>query len=270
MRNFLKRNKMTIICIFSLFVIIFSYICRVSAYTYESLDFKYGKVKTKTSLNIRCGPGTNYNKVGKLRDGDYLDIFAKMGDWYIVQTNDNIIGTVSCKYIEPIYNEDEVNQFKQLNSIQNTKDENSTQTSTNIDGNGEYIDNLELTQEENEFLKLINSNRKNNGLEELRIDNAIQNVARLKAQDLERNDYFSHQSPSYGNISEMLTSFGVKYNLAQENIAGNQTLSGAIEAWMNSDNHKSNILNKDFNYTGVAVIESQTYGKIFVEVFVKK
>ena len=252
MKNFLIRKKFTIISFFILTILFFSYIYRTSAYTYEDLDFKYGKVKTKTSLNVRCGPGTNYERVDKLNDGEYVNVFAKIGEWYIIQTDDNVIGTVSSKYIIPIYNEEEIIQ---------------TSTTTN---NNEYVDNLELTGEEIEFLNLINANRKNYGLEELKIDNTIQNVARLKAQDLERNDYFSHQSPSYGNINDMLTSFGVSYIIAQENIAGNQNLSGAVEAWMNSESHKSNILNNDFKYTGVAIVESKTYGKIFVEVFVKK
>ena len=68
----------------------------------------------------------------------------------------------------------------------------------------------------------------------------------------------------------MLNSFGVAYTSVEENIAGNQNLSGAVDAWMNSENHKLNILDGEFNYTGIAVAESSTYGKIFVEVFVKK
>ena len=172
-------------------------------------------------------------------------------------------------YIEPIYDENEaLNYYEEINK---DSDLNINDSNINaLEDNGEYIENLELTEEEKEFLNLINSNRKDNGLNELKIDNAIQNVARLKAQDLERNDYFSHKSPSYGDINEMLVSFGVKCSIAQENIAGNQNLSGAVEAWMNSDSHKSNILNEEFNYTGVAIVESSTYGKIFVEVFVKK
>lgn len=268
MKDFFKRNKITIISFCILSIIFFSYLYRASAYTYETLDFKYGKVKTKTSLNIRCGPGTNYDRVGKLKDGEYIDVFAKVGDWYIIQTNKDVVGAVSSKYIEPVFDENEVNQYKQ--NIDNVKTDDSIQTSSTADDNGEYIDNLELTIEEREFLDLINSNRKNVGLEELKIDNTIQNVARLKAQDLERNEYFSHQSPTYGNINDMLISFGVSYTSAQENIAGNQNLAGAVEAWMNSESHKSNILNGDFNYTGVAIVESATYGKIFVEVFVKK
>lgn len=268
MMDFLKRNKITIISFCILMIIIFSYVCRVSAYTYETLDFKYGKTKTKTTLNIRCGPGMNYERVGKLKDGEYVNVFAKVGEWYIVQTRDNVVGAVSSKFIEPVLDENEV--LNSMNKVEDVKLEESAQTSASSVSNGEYIDNLELTLEEREFLNLINSNRKNNGLEELKIDNAVQNVARLKAQDLERNEYFSHQSPSYGNINDMLTSFGVKYSQAQENIAGNQNLAGAVEAWMNSDSHKSNILNNNFNYTGIAIVDSKTYGKIFVEVFVKK
>lgn len=270
MKDFLKKNKF-IILIFSLLIIfIFSYFYRASAYTYESLDFKYGKVTAKTTLNIRCGPGTNYDRVGKLNNGDYINVFAKVGDWYIVQTTDNVVGAVSCKYIEAIYDEQEMQNYIQTKSLENIENEETTQTSTLVNSSSEYIDNLELTQEEKEFLSLINSKRKENGLEELKIDNTVQNVARLKAEDLERNNYFSHNSPSYGNIDAMLDSFGVIYTKVQENIAGNQNLTGAVDAWMNSESHKANILNNDFTYTGVAIAESSTYGKIFVEVFVKK
>ena len=258
MKNFLKRNKIVIFSFCIIFILVFCYVYRTQAFTYESLDFKYGKVKTKSTLNVRCGPGTNYERVGKLKDGEYINVFAKVGDWYIVQTDSNVVGAVSSKYVEPVYDQEE------------KESESTVETMTSQESNGEYIDSLELTLDELEFLNLINSNRKNSGLPELKIDNAIQNVARLKAQDLERNGYFSHNSPSYGMISDMLTSFGTKFTIAEENIAGNQTLAGAIEAWMNSENHRSNILNKDFEYTGVAIVESSTYGKIFVEVFVKK
>lgn len=196
MKNFFKRNKFIILSYCILIIIFFSYLYTASAYTYESLDFKYGKVKTKSSLNIRCGPGTNYERVGKLNNGEYVDVFAKVGDWYIIQTDNNLIGAVSSKYIEAVYDETEALNSETSNDV---KSEEITETS-NVDNNSsEYIDNIELTGEEQEFLNLINSKRKENGLEELKIDNTIQNVARLKAQDLERNNYFSHKSPSYRN-----------------------------------------------------------------------
>ena len=268
MINFLKKNKFYILSFIALAVILFSFIYSASAYTYETLDFKYGKVKTKSSLNIRCGPGTTYERVGKLNNGDYINVFAKIGDWYIIQTLDDIVGAVSSQYIDAIYDEEEVNQYLKSLELENIENKDVAETAYITNNSSEYIDNLELTEDEKSFLNLINEKRRNNGLEDLKIDNEVQNVARLKAQDLERNNYFSHVSPSYGNISDMLTSFEISFTKAQENIAGNQNLSGAVEAWMNSESHKTNILNKDFTYTGVAIANSSTYGKIFVEVFI--
>ncbi len=270
MKDFLKRNKFIILSVFLLISLLFSYIYSASAYTYETLDFKYGKVKTNSTLNVRCGPGTNYDRVGKLNNGDYINVFAKVGDWYIIQTTDNLVGAVSGRYIDPVYDENEMKNYLDEKALANIETEKTEETMNNSTETSQYIDSIELTDEEKEFLNLINTNRKNNGLSELKIDNEIQNIARLKAQDLERNDYFSHTSPSYGNVNDMMNSFNVKFTKVQENIAGNQNLSGAVEAWMNSDSHKSNILNSDFNYTGVAISESSTYGKIFVEVFVQK
>ena len=68
----------------------------------------------------------------------------------------------------------------------------------------------------------------------------------------------------------MLKSFKVSYKSAAENIAGNSSNSGAVTAWMNSSGHKANILSSNFNYTGIGVVSSQKYGKIFVQIFIGK
>ena len=36
-------------------------------------------------------------------DWEYIRLFAKIGDWYIVQTDNDYIGAVSSKYIKLIY-----------------------------------------------------------------------------------------------------------------------------------------------------------------------
>ena len=68
----------------------------------------------------------------------------------------------------------------------------------------------------------------------------------------------------------MLRSFKVTYKTAGENIAGNSSNSGAVNAWMNSSGHKANILNSSFNYTGIGVVQSSKYGKIYVQIFLGK
>ena len=66
---------------------------------------------------------------------------------------------------------------------------------------------------------MINAKRKEAGLSALKIDNELQNVARVKSKDLVDNNYFSHNSPVYGSPFEMMKSFGITYKAAGENIA---------------------------------------------------
>lgn len=84
------------------------------------------------------------------------------------------------------------------------------------------------------------------------------------------NNYFSHTSPTYGSPFEMIKSFGITYKAAGENIAGNSSNIGAVKAWMNSEGHKANILSNNYNYTGIGVVNSQKYGKIYVQMFIGK
>ena len=82
------------------------------------------------------------------------------------------------------------------------------------------------------------------------------------------NNYFAHESPTYGSPFNMLKSFKISYKTAGENIAGNSSNQGAVNAWMNSSGHKANILNSSYNYTGIGVVSSNKYGKIYVQIFV--
>lgn len=127
-----------------------------------------------------------------------------------------------------------------------------------------------LTPDEQEVFDLVNQQRMNNGLSALKVDSEVQRVAKIKAQDMVSNNYFSHNSPTYGSPFDMLNSFKVSYKSAAENIAGNASNPAAVNAWMNSAGHKANILNGSYNYTGVGVVNSPTYGKIYVQMFIGK
>ena len=127
-----------------------------------------------------------------------------------------------------------------------------------------------MTADEKEVFNLINKERQNNGLSALKVDEEVQRVARIKAQDMVNNNYFSHQSPTYGSPFDMLKSFKISYKTAGENIAGNSSNSSAVSAWMNSSGHRANILNGNFNYTGIGVVNGSKYGKIYVQMFIGK
>ena len=140
------------------------------------------------------------------------------------------------------------------------------------DRNKEAVDNIKieafLTDEEQKTLDLINAYRKENGLDELKSSQKIQEIARLKAEDIVENEYFSHTSENLGTPFQMLETHNIKYISAGENLAGNTTPQRAVESWINSPSHKDNILDEDFEYTGVCVINSPVYGKVFVQLFI--
>lgn len=217
---------------------------------YYKLDFATGLVMADV-LNVRSGPGTKYSVVTKVKKNEYIRVFAGVGDWYIVQVEGDYVGAVSQKYVKPIYP---------------TTGNTGGNTNSNTGSNNQTTS--DLNTDEKEVFNLINQQRANSGLEALKIDSEVQKVARIKAQDMVNSNYFSHTSPTYGSPFEMLSSFKVSYRTAGENIAGNSSNQAAVTAWMNSSGHKANILNSNFNYTGIGVVSSPKYGKMYVQMFI--
>lgn len=137
----------------------------------------------------------------------------------------------------------------------------------NITGNESENQVIAISDEEQEVLNLINEYRNENGLEDLTIDKKLQETAKIKADDLVENNYFSHTSPILGTPFELMKSQGIRYKIAGENLAGNISSEKAVEAWINSKDHRENILEKKFHKTGICVVESPVYGKIYVQLF---
>lgn len=118
----------------------------------------------------------------------------------------------------------------------------------------------ELSQFEQEVIELTNVERSNHGLAPLKVDVELSNVARDKSKDMQANNYFDHTSPTYGSPFDMMRSYGISYQAAGENIAkGQQTPEEVVNAWMNSQGHRENILNGDFTHIGVGFIEQGNY-----------
>ena len=246
----MKKIKIKFIICIVLFLLLISIVNSSTAMThYQTVGTPTGLV-TATALNVRQGPGTGFNIVTQVYKNEYIRIFAKIGDWYVIQTESDYLGAVSSKYIKLIY-------------PNNSNNQNQPSGGNNNITSG-------LTADEQEVFDLINAKRVANGLHALKIDDELQNVARIKAQDMVDNNYFSHISPIYGSPFDMIKNFGIKYKTAGENIAGNSSNSGAVEAWMNSSGHKANILNNSFGFTGIGVVKSPKYGKIYVQMFMGK
>ncbi|MEW9121637.1 MAG: CAP domain-containing protein [Thermotaleaceae bacterium] len=104
-----------------------------------------------------------------------------------------------------------------------------------------------------EMLGLINEERAKVGASPLQLHEAATFVAQEKSDDMVRNNYFSHTSPTYGSPFDMLKTFGISYSTAGENIAINSSVQRAHAAFMNSDGHRRNILNPNFTHVGIGI-----------------
>lgn len=119
-----------------------------------------------------------------------------------------------------------------------------------------------------EILALVNQERAASGLKALTLHEGAQAVARLKAEDMAENGYFSHTSPTYGSAFDMLSARGIAYTSAGENIAaGQKTASSVMNSWMNSSGHRANILGSQYTSMGVGYAVSASGKPYWVQVF---
>ena len=250
--NITKKKLIFISTIAICSLLIFAFTTSFGMQHYYKLDFSTGLV-TATTLNVRSGPGTVFKVVTTVKKNEYVRVFAGIGDWYVIQTDGDYVGVVSKKYIKAIY-----------------PSSSGSSSGSGSSSSGQTSQTSTMNSDEKEVFNLINKQRTNNGLSALKVDSEVQSVARIKAQDMVNSNYFSHASPTYGSPFDMLKSFKVSYKTAGENIAGNSSNSGAVSAWMNSSGHKANILNSSFNYTGIGVVSSPKYGKVYVQMFIGK
>jgi len=109
-----------------------------------------------------------------------------------------------------------------------------------------------------QVIDLVNQERAKAGLSALKTDALLTKVAVEKARDMDVNNYFSHNSPTYGSPFDMMRSFGVTYSYAGENIAsGQRTPQEVMTAWMNSAGHRANILSPNFTKIGVGYVNGE-------------
>ncbi|MFT9495429.1 CAP domain-containing protein [Anaerosolibacter sp.] len=109
-----------------------------------------------------------------------------------------------------------------------------------------------------EMLELINAERAKAGVAPLQLHEGLMPVAQEKSDDMARNKYFSHTSPTYGSPFDMMKQFGISYSTAGENIAINSSVSRAHTAFMTSDGHRKNILNPNFTHIGIGIAKDTT------------
>lgn len=117
-----------------------------------------------------------------------------------------------------------------------------------------------VSEFEKKVVELTNAEREKQGLAPLELDVELSKVAKDKSKDMQQNNYFSHNSPTHGSPFDMMKKYGIQYNTAGENIAqGQQSPEEVVNAWMNSEGHRANIMNENFTHIGVGHVEEGNY-----------
>ena len=174
---------------------------------------------------------------------------------------------------KPDNNKPESNKPEDNNNSGSTDkpEDNNNSDSTNKpdDNNNSGSTSESFSAYQKEVVDLVNIERAKAGLNPLTLDSSISNVATKKSQDMIDNNYFSHNSPTYGSPFDMLKKFGISYKTAGENIAmGQKTPKEVVNAWMNSEGHRKNIMNPNFSKIGVGVAQKSGGSIYWTQIFV--
>lgn len=123
----------------------------------------------------------------------------------------------------------------------------------------------ELTFAE-QVVELVNQERTKAGLNAVTLDQNIASAALVRAKEIETS--FSHTRPNGSKFSTALTEQGVTFKGAGENIAwGQKSPEAVMQAWMNSEGHRANILNKNFTKIGVGYYQNAAGRNFWTQLF---
>ncbi len=110
------------------------------------------------------------------------------------------------------------------------------------------------------LLKATNAQRLADNEPALELSSQLAAAAQAKANDMATRDYWSHTSPDGRAPWSFLAASGYRYQAVGENLAyGFGNAGDTITGWMNSAEHRANILDSGYQDVGFGVAESPNY-----------
>jgi uncharacterized protein YkwD len=120
-----------------------------------------------------------------------------------------------------------------------------------------------------QVIEQINAQRASHGLPALVKNDQLTTAALGHATRMAENGFFAHQDPETGSMPwDRAAAAGYSYVMIAENIAaGYPTVDMVVDGWMNSPDHRFNILLSGITETGVAVYRGGPVGIYWVQLF---
>ncbi|MFE9920012.1 sigma-70 family RNA polymerase sigma factor [Streptomyces sp. NPDC005774] len=115
-----------------------------------------------------------------------------------------------------------------------------------------------------QVLALTNTERAAAGCSPVTLDNRLNKAAQLHSEDMSANNYFSHTGQNGSSFVDRVTAQGHPSPGAENIARGQSSAESVMEAWMNSEGHRANILNCSLKTMGVGVVTSDwTWTQVF-------
>jgi uncharacterized protein YkwD len=119
-----------------------------------------------------------------------------------------------------------------------------------------------------EVVALTNTQRRSHGCPALTINRTLTTVAGAHSRDMAARRFFAHVNPAGRSPFDRMRAAGYRYSSAAENIAaGYSTPRAVVIGWMNSPDHRANILNCSLTQIGVGYATGGSYGNYWTQDF---
>jgi hypothetical protein len=110
------------------------------------------------------------------------------------------------------------------------------------------------------LLTTTNAERLKQNEPALTLNAQLSAAAQAKAEDMVRNNYWAHSSPDGKTPWSFIDAAGYQYQSAGENLAyGFSSATDSVAAWMDSSEHRANILDAAYQNVGFGIANSPNF-----------
>ena len=216
-------------------------------YVIEETEGEYVLIK---SAVVRSGPSTDFDKLGQLQADIVVEITGATDNGWFQFEYDSVDGYINQKFFmdKETYDEEVAsNESGEENQIE----ENNTE---------EHVESTLASQ----IVAICNEYRVAEGLEPLTEDPELDALAQIRAEEIVV--YFEHERPDGSDCFTVMKDY--KCTLCGENIAAGQgNPKEVVDAWMDSEGHRANIMNKDFKRIGIGYSAGGEFGAYWAQLF---
>jgi hypothetical protein len=110
-------------------------------------------------------------------------------------------------------------------------------------------------------IQQTNEQRQKLNLSPLKYNSVLSVSATKKGEDMFKNNYWAHNSPTGTTPWSFFKAEGYEYSIAGENLAKDfYDTDSMMSAWMNSPTHRDNIVNSKYQEVGIGVVNGVLNG----------